>query len=108
MEPSTVVSSPRGTGVEVLEDSPERFLIRRSLPPLTGKTAPHRHQHVGSERFLLVEGSATAKLDGRTVRLAPGDTLEVPLGKSHVRPHARARGAPGGGVTPSPMLARWP
>jgi mannose-6-phosphate isomerase-like protein (cupin superfamily) len=90
VEPGTVVRSPRGTVVEVLEDSPARFLLRRTLPPQTGKTAPHRHEDVGAERFRVLEGTATAKLDGRTVRLAAGDTLEVPLGKSHVHPHTGA------------------
>jgi hypothetical protein len=42
---------------------------------------------ITSPRGTVVEGTVTAKLDGRTLRLAPGDTLDVPLGSTHVHPH---------------------
>ena len=43
LEPGTVVRSPRGTVVEILENTPERFRLRRELPPATGKGPSHRH-----------------------------------------------------------------
>jgi mannose-6-phosphate isomerase-like protein (cupin superfamily) len=92
MEPGAVVTSPRGTVVEILVGSPQRFQLRRRMPPGTGKTAPHRHEEVGSERFRVVEGTVTAKPAGRTIRLSPGGTLEVPLGATHVHPHANVLG----------------
>ena len=86
LEPGTTVRSPRGTVVEVLEDRPERFAIRRTLPPGTGRTAPHRHFD-GTERFTVVEGRAKGSVGRRSVELGPGDVLEVPLGAAHVHPH---------------------
>jgi mannose-6-phosphate isomerase-like protein (cupin superfamily) len=86
LDRGTLVTSPRGTRVEILENSPERFVIRRSLPPLTGKSAPHRHMD-GIERFEVVEGEATASVDDKARLLGPGDALEVPVGSSHVHPH---------------------
>jgi hypothetical protein len=82
---SGTTTSPRGTVIEILEDSPERFYFRRRMSPLTGKTARHRHEDFGSERFHVVEGRVTAKLDGRTHGLTAGDTC--PLGGTHVHPH---------------------
>jgi quercetin dioxygenase-like cupin family protein len=86
LEPGTEVTSPRGTRVEILENSPQRFVIRRFLAPGTGKTAPHRHMD-GIERFELVEGEATGSVEGSARRLAAGDVLEVPVGSRHVHPH---------------------
>ena len=50
LEVGRVVASPRGTRVEVKENSPERYVMERHLPPGTGKTPPHIHQN-GVERF---------------------------------------------------------
>jgi quercetin dioxygenase-like cupin family protein len=87
LEPGTVVTSPRGTRVEVLENTSDRFTVGRTLPPRTGKTAAHRHMNA-VERFELLEGEATAAVEGKARALAPGDVLEVPVGSSHVHPHA--------------------
>jgi quercetin dioxygenase-like cupin family protein len=94
LEPGSEVKSPRGTRVEILENGPRRFAIRRFLPPGTGKTAPHRHLD-GTERFELVEGESTGSVEGSARRLATGDVLEVPVGSSHVHPHT----APGASAT---------
>ena len=87
--PGTEVTSPRGTRVEILESSPQRFVIRRFMPPGTGQTAAHRHMD-GFERFELVEGQATGSVEGTVRHLAAGDVLEVPVGPSHVHPHTAA------------------
>ena len=80
------VTSPRGTVVELLENAPERFRLRRTLPPKTGKTVPHRHDN-GVERFRIIEGAANGKVGRNKRSLGPGDVMEVPLGSSHVHPH---------------------
>ncbi|MDP9347484.1 MAG: cupin domain-containing protein [Actinomycetota bacterium] len=80
------VRSPRGTVLEVLEDSPERFRLRRRMPPHTGRGAPHRHLD-GIERFTVLEGEAKGSVHGRSRRLGPGDVLDVPVGAAHVHPH---------------------
>jgi hypothetical protein len=71
----------------VLVCGPERLAIRRTLPPGTGRTAPHRHLEDASERFTLLEGAATAKVGKEERRLAAGDVLEIPRATSHVHPH---------------------
>jgi mannose-6-phosphate isomerase-like protein (cupin superfamily) len=86
LEPGSVVRSPRGTVVEILENSPERFRLRRTLPPHTGKTPSHRHTN-GVETFRVVEGEVTATAGGVTRTLTAGDVLDVPVGAAHVHPH---------------------
>jgi mannose-6-phosphate isomerase-like protein (cupin superfamily) len=79
--------NPRtGASFEVLRapGDDERVLdLRRTIKPGTGKVLPHVHLDY-VERFVVESGQARAKLDGRTVRLGPGDELEVPLEGSHV------------------------
>ena len=86
LAPGTVVRSPRGTVVEVLENTPERFRMRRELPPATGRTPPHRHTN-GVETFQVIDGEVTGSVAGQKRLLRAGDVLEVPLGTAHVHPH---------------------
>jgi mannose-6-phosphate isomerase-like protein (cupin superfamily) len=89
LEPGFVVTSPRGTVMEILENTPERVRLKRTLPPGTGKTPSHRHDD-GIERFRILDGEATGSV-GRTTRtLRPGDVMEVPAGSPHVHPHTGA------------------
>jgi mannose-6-phosphate isomerase-like protein (cupin superfamily) len=88
LDPGTSVRSPRGTVVEIVDNRPDRFVLRRTLPPGTGRTAPHRHFD-GVERFRVLEGEAVGRV-GRTKRvLRPGDVMEVPVGSMHIHPHTR-------------------
>lgn len=89
LEPGFVVTSPRGTVVEILENTPQRFQLKRTLPPGTGKTPSHRHDN-GIERFRLLEGAATGSVDGTSHSLRRGDVMEVPVGNAHVHPHTDA------------------
>jgi mannose-6-phosphate isomerase-like protein (cupin superfamily) len=89
LEPGFTVSSPRGTVVEILENTPERFMLRRVLPPGTGKTPSHRHDN-GSERFRVLEGAATGSVGGTSRALGAGHVMEVPLSTAHVHPHTDA------------------
>jgi anti-sigma factor ChrR (cupin superfamily) len=86
LEPGFTVTSPRGTVVEILENTPERFVLKRILPPDTGKTPSHRHDN-GIERFRLIEGEAMGSVGGTARRLREGDVMEVPVGTAHVHPH---------------------
>jgi quercetin dioxygenase-like cupin family protein len=89
LEPGQIIRSPRGTAIEILENSPERFRIRRELPPATGKTPSHRHTD-GVETFRVLEGEATGTAAGETRLLVAGDVLGVPQGAPHVHPHTAA------------------
>ena len=86
LEPGTVIHSPRGTVVEIVENTPDRFRLRRELPPATGKTPSHRHTN-GVETFRVLDGEATGTAAGETRLLRADDVLEVPLGAAHVHPH---------------------
>jgi mannose-6-phosphate isomerase-like protein (cupin superfamily) len=86
LDPGTIVSSPRGTVVEIVENSADRFCMRRELPPATGKAASHRHTN-GAETFRVLDGEATARAAGKTRLLREGDVLEVPFDTPHVHPH---------------------
>jgi mannose-6-phosphate isomerase-like protein (cupin superfamily) len=86
-----VIKSPRGTRVEILENTPERISFQRTLPPLTGGTENKAHRHTATEEtFELLAGEATALLEGQEHSLTPGDVLEIPLGRTHVNPYTTA------------------
>ena len=83
-----IIKSPRGTCVEILENTPERISFERTLPPLTGGSKRKTHRHTETqETFELLTGEAYALLDGREHRLEPGEALEIPLGCSHANPY---------------------
>jgi quercetin dioxygenase-like cupin family protein len=86
LAPGAITQSPRGTVVEILEWSPARLAIRRTLPPSTGKGAEHYHEN-GVERFTVIEGRVSGSVDGESRVLQAGDTMEVPAGSAHVHPH---------------------
>ena len=79
--------NPRtGASFEVLRtptESDGALEVRRVLVPGTGKTLAHAH-HDYLERFSVEAGEATAKLDGRTLKLRAGDELTIPVGERHV------------------------
>lgn len=88
LQTGDVIKSPRGTRVEILENTPERISFKRSFPPLTGGTKRKAHRHTAThETFEVLAGEASALVDGREVRLEPGDVLEIPLGSAHVNPY---------------------
>jgi mannose-6-phosphate isomerase-like protein (cupin superfamily) len=86
LEAGFVVTSPRGTVMEILENTPERFRLKRTLPAGTGKTPSHRHDN-GIERFRVLDGEATGSVGGTTRTLRLGDVMEVPVSSRHVHPH---------------------
>jgi quercetin dioxygenase-like cupin family protein len=86
LAPGDTFTSPRGTVVEILENGPERFRLRRTLVPGTGRTPPHRHLN-GVERFDVTAGEVVVALDRRRHLLRAGEHIVVPIGASHVHPH---------------------
>ena len=89
LKPGTVLESPRGTRIEIIENAPERFSLRREMPPLTGKGRDHRHVSV-DESFEILAGEVSGSGGGRELALVAGDVMEVPLGSSHIHPHTAA------------------
>jgi mannose-6-phosphate isomerase-like protein (cupin superfamily) len=91
LQAGDVIKSPRGTRVEILENTPERISFRRTFPPLTGGTKSKEHRHTStSETYEMLAGAANASVDGRERPLQPGDVLEIPLGSSHINPYTKA------------------
>jgi mannose-6-phosphate isomerase-like protein (cupin superfamily) len=89
LEPGSVLQSPRGTRIEILQNDPERFELRREMPPLTGGGKAHRHLTV-NERFDVLEGEVTGSVDDAARTLGAGDALVLPLGSTHVHPATAA------------------
>ena len=86
-----IIKSPRGTYVEILENTPDRISFERTLPPLTGgaKSKAHRHTET-TETFELLTGEAFVWLEGREHRLEPGKAFEIPMGCSHANAYTIA------------------
>jgi mannose-6-phosphate isomerase-like protein (cupin superfamily) len=86
-----IIESPRGTRVEILENTPERLSFQRTFPPLTGGTKAKAHRHtVTTETYELLAGDAAVLMDGRERKLEPDHVLEIPLGCSHANPYTTA------------------
>ncbi|HEX8157090.1 MAG TPA: cupin domain-containing protein [Solirubrobacteraceae bacterium] len=86
-----VIESPRGTRIEILENTPKRISFQRTLPPLTGGTKSKEHRHTEtSETYELLAGEATAWIAGKEHKLTAGTVLEIPLGSPHVNPYTGA------------------
>jgi mannose-6-phosphate isomerase-like protein (cupin superfamily) len=85
-----VIESPRGTRVEILENTPERISFQRTFPPLTGGTKRKAHRHTETvDTFEMLEGHASVFVDGREHPLEPGDVFKIPLGSSHINPYTK-------------------
>jgi mannose-6-phosphate isomerase-like protein (cupin superfamily) len=70
------------TFLETSEESGgERTLVEIEVAPRGGNSL-HRHNSF-SERFEAVEGVLTVHVDGRDVRLVPGDAATAPIGSLH-------------------------
>jgi len=91
LQAGQIIESPRGTRVEILENTPARLSFKRMLPPLTGGTKSKSHRHTATqETFELTEGEATSSVDGLERTLKPGDVLEIPLNTMHINPYTTA------------------
>lgn len=56
-------------------------LLHETLPP--GSATPALYHRFTSEFVFVLNGSVTAYLDGRRVRLGAGDMCEIPAGMQH-------------------------
>jgi quercetin dioxygenase-like cupin family protein len=88
--------------VRVLRDDPEAIEVEGTWGP--GGSPPPKHFHPSqNERFEVLEGTLTARVDGDQRELRPGDVLEIPRGAVHqmwnaadVPARASWRTSPGG------------
>ena len=68
--------------VRVLRDDPEAIEVEGTWGP--GGSPPPKHFHPSQdERFEVLEGALTARVDGVERELRPGYVLEIPRGAVH-------------------------
>jgi quercetin dioxygenase-like cupin family protein len=76
------IQRDRATFLETSEESGgERTLLELEVAPGGGNVL-HRHDSF-CERFEAIDGELTVQVDGRDVRLAPGDAATAPIGSLH-------------------------
>src|SRR4029453_8653445 len=88
--------------VRVLRDQPDRIEVEGTWGP--GGSPPPKHFHPSQdERFEVLEGVLSARVDGEERQLRSGDVLEIPRGAVHqmwnagdVPARANWRTSPGG------------
>ena len=68
--------------VRVLRDEPEVIEVEGSWGP-SGSPPPKHFHPAQDERFEVLEGVLTARVDGEQRELRPGDVLEIPRGAAH-------------------------
>ena len=79
--PDSYSLTPHET-VTVVERSPERLVVEGTWT--TGGSAPPPHQHPEQdERFTVLDGEMTIRMDGEERVLRAGDVLDVPRGTPH-------------------------
>ena len=68
--------------VRVVRDEPDLLEVEGTWGP--GGSAPPKHFHPSQdERFEVLEGVLTARVDGEQRELRPGDVLDIPRGAVH-------------------------
>jgi quercetin dioxygenase-like cupin family protein len=78
--------NPRTGGrLTVTRREDDAMEVERLYKPRAGKAGPHVHLDF-VQSFEVLEGTATAALDGEERKLAAGEALEVPKGTTHVDP----------------------
>jgi hypothetical protein len=78
--------NPRtGARLAVLHREDELLELERLYKPGTGKAGAHLHLDF-EQGFEVLEGTATAALEGQERRLGAGETLEMPRSTAHVDP----------------------
>jgi mannose-6-phosphate isomerase-like protein (cupin superfamily) len=71
-----------GETVTIRESSPELLEVEGAWAPEGKPPPPHFHPSQ-DERFEIVEGTLTARVDGEERDLGPGDALDIPRGAKH-------------------------
>src|ERR687890_147581 len=71
-----------GESVRVVRDEPKAIEVEGTWRP--GGSPPPKHFHPAQdERFEVLEGTLTARVDGEQRELHPGDVLDIPRGAVH-------------------------
>jgi mannose-6-phosphate isomerase len=65
----------------VLEDAPTHKVKRIEVEP--GCRLSYQRHGRRAEHWFMITGVAEVVLDGRTVRLVPGDAIDIPKGAAH-------------------------
>ena len=60
----------------------EGYKVKRIVIDPGGRLSYQRHEH-RAEHWVVITGTATCTLDGETVVLAPGQTIDVEVGQAH-------------------------
>jgi mannose-6-phosphate isomerase-like protein (cupin superfamily) len=68
--------------IRILERSPQKLLAEVSYGADGSPPPPHFHPQQ-DERFEILEGELTVKMDGETRVLQAGDAIDIPRGSSH-------------------------
>lgn len=83
------------------ESGGDYALFELTCPPGTGTPL---HREAADESFLVLEGTLTFTMDGRTVEAGPGDSLIIPAGTPHAE--ANASDAPARAIALSMLAER--
>src|SRR5271156_344031 len=76
---------PGGVRTEIplaAEDTAGAFCLLVDHPPAGWSLPAHRHRNE-AETIHIVEGDFEMEVDGRRLRLSPGETVHVPRGVTH-------------------------
>lgn len=87
MRPSTITAFDRGNGVRTLPYAgiwnSTKSVITTGQTQFAPGTGLPLHSHNVEESVLILEGEATAEVDGKLTDLEPGDATWVPAGIPH-------------------------
>lgn len=78
--PIEAVDKPWGS-YEVLADASTHKVKRLEVRP--GQRLSYQRHERRAEHWFLVAGTADVVLDGRVLRLGPGDAVDIPKGAAH-------------------------
>jgi quercetin dioxygenase-like cupin family protein len=81
-EPRTITNPGSAQVIRVLSETPELLVMESDYPAGCPSPPPHLHPSQ-DERFEVLSGAVHAVVDGRSLTLEAGDTLDVPRGTVH-------------------------
>lgn len=64
-----------------MEDAPDHKVKRLWIDP--GKRLSYQRHKSRSEHWVIIAGEAVVTLDGRDIRLGPGQSIDIPSGAAH-------------------------
>ena len=66
----------------VLDDKAPNYKVKR-IVVLPGQRLSYQRHAKRAEHWFIVSGNATAILDGATLELAPGQSIDIGIGQAH-------------------------